>query len=121
VILVAGLIVGRSPIGPAEARAQVNGTTPTTLTTFAPRLLSGNRLEVTCRLTTLSGKGLAGMYPVRLFQIFPTYSVAAGAANTDNGGYATLVIPKPPAGTMLAWDYAGNGTYSRPLHQVRAP
>lgn len=119
----ATVLIGPPPVGPIAAEAQVNGTRPTRLTVLAPTVLSGNRLQVRCRLTTLSGAPLAGLYPVELYALYGSYSTRLGMANTDNNGYgyATDIITRPAAGTVLGWNYAGNGAYSRPLHQLAAP
>lgn len=115
------MLLAPSPLGPAVVNAQVGGTTPTRLTTFTPTVLTGNRLQVRCRITRLNGAPVSGLYPVRLYLLYPTYSQLAGSANTDANGYATLTISRPQSGTVLGWDFAGNGAYSRPLRHVTAP
>jgi hypothetical protein len=98
--------------------AQVGGYIPTVLTPSNASGRVGGPIVVSARLTRLFGGAAVGYQRVQPYIVREFSSTPLGAAYTDANGVVRVTIPAGslPLGTAyIAWEYAGNGVYSRPL------
>lgn len=105
----------------AVAVALPGGTKPTRLETFPVSGYLNKNAVAKCRLTTLDGKGVAGM-GIDLYAVSVSSSTRiATRVPTDSLGYASATINLSQytfgkAGTYsIQWHFAGNGAYAEPL------
>ena len=113
--LVAGLLVSSLAL---FVYSQVGGYIPTVLTPYAASGRASGQIVVSARLTRFFGGAPIVAQRVQPYIVREFSATPLGAAYTDANGVAriTLLAGTLPVGTgYIAWDYAGNGVYSRPL------
>ena len=101
------------------AYSQVGGIFPTTLTAYSASGSVNGQIVVSARLTRFFGGAPIGAQRLQPYILRDGGSTPLGSVYTDGNGYARLTLSRgtlPQAGTYyIAWQYDGNGVYSRPL------
>ena len=103
-----------------NAKAAPTGTRPTVLSNVAVTAVNTNTMQVSGRLTTLDGVGLAGM-EVDVYCVGIAYFTRLWTIYTARDGSFLATMPKPPLNTSIQIEVPGNGAYNRPLPTYRRP
>ena len=118
-LLAASLAVGiGTVVAPKKAEAQVNGTRPTLMTTFPVVGRKNGSVVMSCRITDLNGKGIAGLQVDGYLLRLASSSRIVTRANTNSDGYAsrTVSLSGYQTGTYaVGWSFGGNGAYGASL------
>ncbi|MBS0191095.1 MAG: hypothetical protein U0573_14800 [Phycisphaerales bacterium] len=101
------------------AVAYPGGTRPTMMTSSA-RSVNSSTMEVSGKITDLSGHAVAGLR-VDVLVLYPASDSRWATGYSGSSGDFKISMPKPPAGSKMTLDVAGNGAYGRPLQVFGRP